>query len=101
MTKTHDLIDLQLILQKGAVDLNKIRDVCHRLFYYRRTHAWPPVMVKGENWDAVYQNQKGVLPVIPTVDEAVEWANELIVKIEGAGAHLERMFPKHNEGIVK
>lgn len=40
--------------------------------------------MKNENWDAVYNDQKGRLPVLPTVDEAIVWANELIAKIDVA-----------------
>ena len=41
-------------------------------------------MEKGEGWEAMYNDQKGELPVLPTVDEAVAWANELIAKIDKA-----------------
>jgi hypothetical protein len=41
-------------------------------------------IVKGEVWDRVYEEQKGSLPVLNTVDEAVLWANELIEKIDNA-----------------
>lgn len=33
---------------------------------------------------SAYNGQKGDLPVLPTVDEAVVWANELIEKINKA-----------------
>jgi len=40
--------------------------------------------VKGEGWERTYDDQKADLPVLPTVDEAVAWANELVGKIDRA-----------------
>lgn len=40
--------------------------------------------MKNEKWDVVYEAQKGGLPVLPTVDEAVAWANDLIARIDAA-----------------
>ena len=54
------------------------------LFKYRRRQEWPTVVKKNENWDAIYTNQKMKLPVLPTVDEAIVWANELIARIDAA-----------------
>ena len=42
------------------------------------------MIAKGEDWDGLYAAAKGELPVRATVDETIEWANELIVRIEGA-----------------
>ena len=42
----------------------------------------PTPIVKNENWDAVYADQKGTLPVLATVDEAIVWANDLIRRID-------------------
>ena len=80
--RAHDLIDLQLIMAEGAVDMGKTADLCRKLFRYRKVHEWPPTIVKGETWDAVYNYQKGSLPVLSTVDAAITWANELINKID-------------------
>lgn len=81
--RAHDLIDLQLITANAAVDLRRTSDLCRKLFRYRKVHAWPPTIVKGDTWEASYNEQKGDLPVLPTVDEAVKWANELIARIDG------------------
>jgi hypothetical protein len=54
------------------------------LFKYRQVHTWPPVIEKGENWEAAYAGQKKDLPILSSVEEAVEWANELIARIENA-----------------
>jgi hypothetical protein len=40
--------------------------------------------VKGESWDEAYENQKGDLPVLPMVDEAITWVNDLIERIDKA-----------------
>lgn len=82
--RAHDLIDLQLIMANGTVDLSFTADVCRKLFKYRKVHAWPPKIAKGETWDDVYDAQKRDLAVFPTVDEAIAWANELIEKIDKA-----------------
>jgi len=82
--RAHDLVDLQLILSRALVDWSKTAEACRRLFAYRKCQPWPPTVVKGESWGAVYESQKGDLPVLPTVDEAVAWANALISKISRA-----------------
>lgn len=80
--RAHDLVDLQLIIAHKSVDLAKTREICHRLFYYRKVHAWPPKIERGDNWDAIYRLQRRNLPVLPTVEEAIVWANDLIDQIE-------------------
>lgn len=79
--RAHDLIDLQLILAQGDIDMSKTSDICRELFRYRRKQPWPTFVVKNEHWDVAYADQKGDLDVLPTVDEAIVWANELISKI--------------------
>ena len=82
--RAHDLIDLQLILAKNKIDKGKTASICRELFRYRHKQPWPSPIVKNENWDIAYADQKGNLPVLPTVDEAIVWANELIAKITSA-----------------
>ena len=82
--RAHDLIDLQLIMGNADVDMKLVGEICRKLFKYRKTHEWPPSVVTGEDWVQAYDNQKGDLPVLPTVDEAVAWANELIENIDRA-----------------
>lgn len=79
--RAHDLIDLQLIMANADIDLRVTGEICQHLFRYRKVHDWPPVIVKGEDWEQAYENQRGDLPVLATVDEAVAWANELIARI--------------------
>ncbi len=82
--RAHDLIDLQLIISQEDIDMAATAAVCRELFRYRRKQPWPTSVVKNENWDAVYADQKGNLNVLPTVDEAIAWANELIASIDKA-----------------
>lgn len=82
--RVRDLVDLQLISAAFQVDMERTADVCRRLFKYRRRQSWPPVVTKGENWGSLYDEQRGTLSVLPTVDEAVVWVNDLIAEIEQA-----------------
>jgi len=79
--RAHDLIDLQLIAARGGLDLALVRRTCERLFAYRGLQAWPPVITKGDNWDALYRDQLPGDGVAPTADEAVAWANDFIAKV--------------------
>jgi hypothetical protein len=56
-----------------------------RLFDYRRAHAWPPTVVAGEEWKSIYAEAADGLAVLPDVDDAVAWANDLVAKIDDAG----------------
>ena len=82
--RVHDLIDLQLIMACGGVDLSKTASICRRLFIYRKCQPWPTTVEKGAGWEIVYNAQKGDLDILPSVEEAVAWANELISRIASA-----------------
>ena len=82
--RAHDLIDLQVICQNEDIDYTMVQATCSRLFAYRQSQAWPPVVVKRDVWDALYIAQSGDLDVMQTVDEAVVWVNRLIGVIEDA-----------------
>jgi hypothetical protein len=82
--RAHDLIDLQLILANEKVDYAKTKDACLRLFNSRKLQEWPPTVVKGDNWDALYEDQLSGLDVLHSVEEAVDWVNVLIADIESA-----------------
>ena len=58
--------------------------VCKRLFAYRKCQPWPPDVKNGDGWEEQYVAQKYNLPVLPTVDEAIVWANDLIRCISAA-----------------
>ena len=83
-TRVRDLIDLQQIMRLSPVDLVQVNMVCKRLFAYRKCQAWPPEVIKGEGWEEQYAAQKYDLPVLPTVDEAIAWANNLLRRIATA-----------------
>ena len=83
-SRVRDLIDLQLIAESEDVDYVATAVGCRRLFKYRKMHTWPPKVVKAEDWDGIYANQRGELRVAATCDEAVAWANKLIERIDKA-----------------
>lgn len=82
--RAHDLIDLQIIESLGRLDIRRLRNICRRLFAYRKMQAWPAVVVKNVGWDSIYKAERGDLPVLPTVDDAIEWTNEFIARIDAA-----------------
>lgn len=82
--RAHDLIDLQIAISNGEIDYLKTREVCIRLFAYRAEQEWPPMISRGVGWDSLYFSQAEGLNVLPTVDDAVAWANDLIAKIDSA-----------------
>ena len=68
----------------SEVDLAATREICLRLFDYRRRQNWPPKIVRGSTWDTLYADAGRGLAVLETVDEAVAWANGLIERIDAA-----------------
>lgn len=82
--RAHDLVDLQLLMKHGDVDFRKTKAVCERLFLSRKMQTWPPSIVKGENWEGLYNHAKEDLPVLQTIDEAIVWGNKLIKRITEA-----------------
>lgn len=86
--RAHDLIDLQLIMLHSVLDLADVRSKCIRLFDYRRRHAWPPVIEKGERWDDLYTAALGTIgdqaSLCRSANEAVIWARELVMRIDSA-----------------
>lgn len=83
--RAHDLIDLQIIASSSDLDLPSVRATCTRLFAYRQQQEWPPTITKQECWDELYEAQR-VPDVLPTVNEAVAWANALVRSIDDAAA---------------
>jgi len=82
--RAHDLIDLQIVMARRNLDLKRLKEICQRLFAYRKMQPWPAVVTKNVDWETIYSDERGDLPVLPTVDEAVAWANDLIAKIDAA-----------------
>ena len=79
--RAHDLIDLQVIMRSGGVDLAKVRDICIKLFVQRQMQPWPTLVRVRKNWESLYDAQRRDLNVIGKVVDAVAWVNELIVRI--------------------
>ena len=46
--------------------------------------SWPPAVVKGDDWETLYNDANFKNGVSRTIDEAVEWANDLIASINKA-----------------
>ena len=82
--RAHDLVDLQLIFARSSVDVREVRRIAERLFANRRRQPWPPTVEKGEGWDSLYAAASSGLDVLPSCDEAVAWANELVARIAQA-----------------
>lgn len=78
------MIDLQLIVANAELDYKYIKTICEDLFRIRKRQSWPTHIIAHPDWDTIYLNQKLDLSVLPTVDEAIAWANELIEKIDAA-----------------
>ena len=83
--RAHDLIDLQVMSLRSEIDYPKTKETCVRLFAYRDLHTWPPIIRKEENWESLYESQSEGLPVAASVDEAINWANNLISRIDKEG----------------
>lgn len=79
--RVQDLVDLQLMMAREAVDLAEVQKICIRLFANRRLQPWPSFIVPTQEWGLAYGEMKGNLPVLPSINEAVTWANDLISRI--------------------
>lgn len=82
--RARDLADLQLLDQGEELDLEMVAATCLRVFDYRRQQTWPPVIVIGENWDTLYAEATEGVDVVPTVEQAVDWANKFVRRIADA-----------------
>lgn len=83
--RARDLADLQLLDTGEELDLGQVAATCVRLFEYRQQQAWPPSIVGGERWGTLYAEAAEGLDVLPTVEAAVEWTNDLVRRIAAAG----------------
>jgi hypothetical protein len=82
--RAHDLVDLQLLVSSEDLDLAQVRDTAERLFTYRQAQPWPPTVVAGPTWSGIYDEAGIGLEVVPDIGSAVDWANELIARIDSA-----------------
>jgi len=82
--RARDLVDLQLLNKGEDLDLVVVAETCVRLFKYRQQQSWPPSFVAGAQWDTLYAEAVEGLDALPTVEEAVEWANAFVQRIAAA-----------------
>ena len=74
----------RLMMQRESVDMVEVRRICKRLFANRKKQSWPPKLDVSDEWRVAYAGMLGDIPVLPTVDEAVDWTNKLISEIDRA-----------------
>jgi len=79
--RVHDLVDLQLMVDRSQIDFAELERLCRRLFAFRRLQDWPPKVAKGTDWESMYRDANFKRGVTRTLDEAIDWANALIAKI--------------------
>lgn len=83
--RAHDLVDLQILVAEENPDLAAAGVVAARLFASRKAQAWKPVVVayrssdEKQDWGNLYAAAAEGLRVLPTVEEAVIWANEELI----------------------
>lgn len=53
--RAHDLVDLQLIVERSKVDFALTAKICRRLFAFRRMQPWPPKVINGTDWYSLYE----------------------------------------------
>ena len=81
--RAHDLVDLQLLYDAGAIDLADLGRLGQRLTSFRKSGSWPPVAVARDGWGGLYAEAAEGLPVLP-LDAAVVWVNDLVDAAEAA-----------------
>jgi hypothetical protein len=80
--RARDLVDLQLLADE--IDLVVTRAIAVRVFRYRKDGPWPPVIVIRDGWSELYGEAARGLSVLESVEEAVQWANGLVQRIEAS-----------------
>jgi hypothetical protein len=84
--RAHDLVDLQILDREEAPDPARVGTTARRLFESRRAQSWPPTVSVHGRWDTLYTAAAEGLDVIGTVEEAVDWANSLVARIDIASS---------------
>ena len=82
--RAHDMIDLQVIIKNENVNYQLTKNVCKRLFDFRKQQVWPPIISKGDRWETLYESQIHGLDVLHGVEKAIIWTNDLIRAIDEA-----------------
>lgn len=80
--RAHDLVDLQILEHNEALDKAATAAIARRLFIARNAQTWPPVVVAHSSWATIYADAADGLDVRTDLDQAVAWANELIVELD-------------------
>ena len=80
--RAHDLIDIQLIVADGAVDLGSVKRICHELYRQRKKQDWPTFVTRHKDWDSIYDEKRRGLKVLDSVDSAIDFVNDLIRRID-------------------
>lgn len=83
--RARDLVDLQLLAQEPSLDLATVAATCIQLFAYRKQQAWPPAVLEGVDWGTLYDEAAEGIDVLPSVEDAVVWADRLVERISNAG----------------
>ena len=96
--RAHDLIDLQLIVERTPIDLAETRRICERLFAFRRLQTWPPRIVMRQEWESLYRTANAKGAANRSLAEAIEWANGLIAQITSSG---EQQTPVGTVGLMQ
>ena len=80
--RARDLVDLQLLLDPDTLNYANTAQLARRLFTARNGHDWAPRVVEQPGWAPIYQEAATDLPVLASLEAAIEWANDLIGRID-------------------
>ncbi|NGM16635.1 hypothetical protein GMI70_01195 [Eggerthellaceae bacterium zg-893] len=76
--RAHDLIDLQLLAKNTDLNYALINRTCERLFSYRGMQPWPSFVKMGQGLHEAYEGQIAGISVLPSIEEAALWTDDLI-----------------------
>ena len=71
-------------MKDESVNICKVATICRQLFAYRNLQSWPCTIVKNELWEQLYDEARSGLEVAESVDDAIQWANDLVKHINSA-----------------
>ena len=80
--RVHDLVDLQIAMERFAGDYRDIKTAAARLFASRNNHPSPPTVTARDGWTDRYPQEAAGLDVITDLDPAIAWTNDLISRID-------------------
>ncbi|CAN5909718.1 nucleotidyl transferase AbiEii/AbiGii toxin family protein [soil metagenome] len=82
--RVHDLVDLQIAMDRYPGDYRDIKTAAVRLFASRNGHPWPPTVTIRDGWTDRYPQQAAGLDVITDLNAAIAWTNDLVARIDHA-----------------